>query len=463
MTLGVPSLAAGFASRFDEIGPYIGFGSLVAVVAMAIIVFAQGRELQRLREWAGTSPERLDALEQQVQSGAVAPPPAPPVQRPGYVVPGAVPAAAATAAGAAAGAPPRPPGAPPAAPGTAVAPPPAPGTPGAPAPPGSPVVGADAAAPGAPPRPSPPRPTPPGTPGSPATRVLTAAAAGGPRAATAAGAAASSRDRDRDRGGSDRPPRSIGQIIGVSVVGVVVLLALLFAFGVIGGGDPGPDRTPPGETVAGAPAAGAERSPRYPPTEMKTLVLNASGSEGLAKDVSDSIEEKHRFPMGAAANYNSIPGGTDTSATTMIFYRAGAGEQVAQNKAAAQDVARFLELSPLSRYVKRMPDPVKNSTADQRVVVIVGADYARRNAPAGGTAPNSTSTTPGAAGGTGTTGGGTATTPGSATPGSTPGATTPGGAATEPVDPGTSQLTPNTDDLGTDPGVDDGTGGTTLP
>ncbi|MEV4420486.1 hypothetical protein AB0L40_10995, partial [Patulibacter sp. NPDC049589] len=70
MTFEVPALAAGFASKFDEIGPYIGFGSLVAVVAMAILVFAQGRELQRLREWAGSSPERLDALEREVRDGA---------------------------------------------------------------------------------------------------------------------------------------------------------------------------------------------------------------------------------------------------------------------------------------------------------------------------------------------------------------------------------------------------------
>ncbi|MDO9408376.1 hypothetical protein, partial [Patulibacter sp.] len=86
MTFGVPALAAGFASKFDEIGPYIGFGSLVAVVAMAVLVFAQGRELQRLREWAGTSPERLDALEQEVRDGQAARL-AQPAPRPGFATP----------------------------------------------------------------------------------------------------------------------------------------------------------------------------------------------------------------------------------------------------------------------------------------------------------------------------------------------------------------------------------------
>ena len=55
-------LAAGFASKFDEIGPYVGFASLVAVAAMGVLVLTQGRELQRLREWAGTAPERLEEL-----------------------------------------------------------------------------------------------------------------------------------------------------------------------------------------------------------------------------------------------------------------------------------------------------------------------------------------------------------------------------------------------------------------
>ncbi|MGX6448976.1 hypothetical protein ACVU7I_13045, partial [Patulibacter sp. S7RM1-6] len=66
MTFEVPALAAGFASKFDTIGPYVGFASLIAVVAMAVLLFAQGRELQRLREWAGTSPERLTSLEERI-------------------------------------------------------------------------------------------------------------------------------------------------------------------------------------------------------------------------------------------------------------------------------------------------------------------------------------------------------------------------------------------------------------
>ena len=67
MTVGVPALAAGFASQFDTIGPYIGFGSLIAVIAMAVLVFSQGRELQRLRDLAGTAPERLKALEDRLE------------------------------------------------------------------------------------------------------------------------------------------------------------------------------------------------------------------------------------------------------------------------------------------------------------------------------------------------------------------------------------------------------------
>ncbi|WP_320668482.1 hypothetical protein, partial [Patulibacter defluvii] len=109
MTPAVPVLAAGFASKFDEIGPYVGFASLVAVAAMAILVFTQGRELQRLREWAGTAPERLAELERQLAEQqaqprvqTLAPHPGAPAA-PGVPRPAGAPAAAGAAAAATAG------------------------------------------------------------------------------------------------------------------------------------------------------------------------------------------------------------------------------------------------------------------------------------------------------------------------------------------------------------------------
>jgi hypothetical protein len=257
------------------------------------------------------------------------------------------------------------------------------------------------------------------------------------RAATAAGAAAASA-RDRDRGGSGRPQHSIGQIIGVSVVGLIVVLALLFAFNVIGGGSDAPneDPGPQGNGATPTTTTGREPAPRYERTEMKTIVLNASGSGGLAKDVSDAVEERFRFPMGEAANY-TIGGVAQNAAITTVQYRTGADQSVSQNRAAAQAVARFLKLRTTATVVKRMTEEVAANAPGQKVAVIVGADYARANPPdpGAGTAGTAT-TTPGTTGGTGST---------------TTDSTTP---------PSTGQLAPDTNDLGTDSGAVDGTGGT---
>ncbi|MDO9410302.1 LytR C-terminal domain-containing protein, partial [Patulibacter sp.] len=286
---------------------------------------------------------------------------------------------------------------------------------------------------------------PPG--GAPPTRVIpSASTAGGPRAATAAGAAAATA-RERDRSG-DGPQRSVGQLIGVGAVGLVVLLALLFAFGVIGGGDDGPGTS----TDAGAtPTTTRQQStttPRYDRTEMKTVVFNASGTALLAKDVSDRIEEEFRFPMGQAANYNTIPGGTDTQAVTTVQYRTGADQSVSQNRAAAQAVARFLKLRTTSTVVRRMTPIVSAGAAGQKVVVVVGADYARANPTAGAGQTGGASTDPASPPDTGTSG----------TTGGTGGTT--GGATSTATTPSTGQLqTPTTGDLGTG-GAVDGTGDT---
>ncbi|MFA4930151.1 MAG: hypothetical protein WC558_16675, partial [Patulibacter sp.] len=55
---------------------------------MAVLVFSQGRELQRLREWAGTAPERLDELEQRLEHQGPASPPVARPAAPGAPTPG---------------------------------------------------------------------------------------------------------------------------------------------------------------------------------------------------------------------------------------------------------------------------------------------------------------------------------------------------------------------------------------
>jgi hypothetical protein len=268
----------------------------------------------------------------------------------------------------------------------------------------------------------PPRPTPPG--GAPTRVVPAASSLGGPRAATAAGAAATARERERESGG---PQRSVWQIVGVSVVGLVVLLALLFAFGVIGGDSNDPNDPVANTSTGGATAPAKPAVNTYPATEMTTIVLNASGSDGLAGDVSDGIDQKLRFPTGPPADY-SVNGARAFEPVTLVQYRTGTGRQTSQNRRAATDLANYLRKTVPGVRVQKMTDNVAVNAQNQRLVVVVGRDYAAKVRPNGtttsGGSTGTSGTTTGTGGTAGTTGGtaGTSGTTGGATSTTTPGA-----------------------------------------
>ncbi|MDX8152439.1 LytR C-terminal domain-containing protein [Patulibacter brassicae] len=421
-------LAAGFASKFDEIGPYVGFASLVAVAAMGVLVLTQGRELQRLREWAGTAPERLEELERQLATGELvgrqqpplaARPAQPQVARPGQQpqvarpagagAPGAVPAAAAAAAGVQA--PPPPPGTAAGAPtqvamGASVTPP-------------APPAG------GAPPRPTPPRPTPPGTngaggPGGPRSTPLSQ-----PRPATVVGAASTARER------GETPRRSVLGMVAVAGVSLVVLVALLFALGVIGGdGETQVDRT----NESDAKAQQEQRQvPAYSASGTKVVVLNGSGAEGLGGGVTERLENA-RFDTGTAATYTEN-GSPVPQTTTTVAYTSG-------NREAALAIAKRLQLRTST--VRAMNATIRSAAeGSPDVVVVLGADFARSplgtrlrpesdtSVPNGQQLPNSQTNDAGPANGgasstggatgtsgtSGTTGGGTGTGTGTGIPG----------------------------------------------
>jgi len=81
------------SQRIKDYGSYAGFACVLGLAVLALLYFAQAREVKRLREWAGRAPERDADLQARVtaqaQQRAAAPQPAP------------ANAAAATAAGAA--------------------------------------------------------------------------------------------------------------------------------------------------------------------------------------------------------------------------------------------------------------------------------------------------------------------------------------------------------------------------
>ncbi|CAA9525689.1 MAG: hypothetical protein AVDCRST_MAG30-3351, partial [uncultured Solirubrobacteraceae bacterium] len=91
----VPVLALPLQDQVDEFGGYIGLAAFFGLAVLTVLYFAQAREVKRLREWAGRSPERAQDLEERVlaqaeQARRARPQPVP--------QPVAAPAAAAVAA-----------------------------------------------------------------------------------------------------------------------------------------------------------------------------------------------------------------------------------------------------------------------------------------------------------------------------------------------------------------------------
>src|SRR5689334_18627982 len=109
--MSISLLALSISTKFTEVGAIVAFAALLGIAILSLLVFAQGREIRRLRDWAGRAPERAVEAEQRVSQAAAArvqqqvPPqnvrPVPraqPIQaRPG-TAPGAAPAAAAAVA-----------------------------------------------------------------------------------------------------------------------------------------------------------------------------------------------------------------------------------------------------------------------------------------------------------------------------------------------------------------------------
>ena len=59
-------------ATFTQVGAIAAFAALRGIALLSLLVFAQARELRRLREWAGRAPERAADLEQRVSADAAA-------------------------------------------------------------------------------------------------------------------------------------------------------------------------------------------------------------------------------------------------------------------------------------------------------------------------------------------------------------------------------------------------------
>ncbi|MBW3654113.1 MAG: hypothetical protein KY433_11130 [Actinobacteria bacterium] len=73
--------AASAGGVVEQVGSYAGYASIIGLGVLALLYFAQAREVKRLRDWAGRAPERAAELEERVQADAqkrlAAPPLAP--------------------------------------------------------------------------------------------------------------------------------------------------------------------------------------------------------------------------------------------------------------------------------------------------------------------------------------------------------------------------------------------------
>jgi len=63
-------VASKLGNTVEQIGAYGGLASMIGLGVLALLYFAQAREVKRLREWAGRAPERAAEVEQRVQADA---------------------------------------------------------------------------------------------------------------------------------------------------------------------------------------------------------------------------------------------------------------------------------------------------------------------------------------------------------------------------------------------------------
>jgi len=383
--------------QIERFGAYAGYASVIGLGVLAMLYFAQAREVKRLREWAGRAPERDADLAQRVQSDAqrrvvAQPVPAPvaqPVPQPAQPAAPQTPAAqqaeaARKAAAAAVMQKFQQPGTPPTqTPG--LGPPGQLARPGQPLVPGVPTPNAPAAgAPGglASPATTPPAPAPgpaiapnAATAGAVAAAQQTVAArspaltngAGGqdthesaaarpslppdpPRTARAAGA---TRPAEEEGGGSRA---RIGLIAGgaTAALAVVVVLVLLLT----GGSDPPPADNAIGDSPPPAASAPAADTPKVDRKATQVAVLNGTTQNGLAGSVANKIEDRGFTILSKGNNADQ------KVATTSVSFREG-------NEDAARIVANVVDV-PAGAVQPMDANTAAAVAAEANVVVIVG-------------------------------------------------------------------------------------------
>jgi hypothetical protein len=364
-------LALSVSDKIDQYGAYAGFASVLGLAVLSLLYFAQAREVKRLREWAGRSPERAAELQERAVAAAqqraiVAPQrSATPVGAPAQAVAGGAGSdsrpAAATPAGQAQGAPAVAPAAAAAATaaGAATA---APGAPAAPAPagaggadgPGQPTTAMPAANGAA-------AASPPATPATPPVRP------GQPLRVPGAATPPPSRLPEPEPEHGSRLP-VIGAIAAIIVVAIVAVVLLT---GALGGDDPetqAPNRIAtvgedtPADTGATKTTTGSTATPAAAPApgSYTVAVLNGTTVPGLARGVANRLQNT-KFKIGNVTN-----AATQDRSATLVEFAAG-------HRAEADAVAKAIEVGKDS--IQPLSPGSKTIAGDQATVVVtVGSD-----------------------------------------------------------------------------------------
>lgn len=399
--------ALSVSDAIEKWGAYAGLASVVGLGVLALLYFAQAKEVKRLREWIAGAEEREADLTRrivaQASRAAAAGRPIPPQTAAGAVKRPAAKPAPATAAAAAAvakvadpptGAHPAPAAAPAASAGTAAPPKPGEATVVSPAIPakGEPVGAPNGQPPMAKPAEIPAKPVASGVPGVPATvpgaengqdsgetgpiaPVRTTA----PRPARANQPSATLPPRGgepttrRAAAGDGGSGRSTGRTVGIIVAGVLALAVVGFgATQLLGGGEdtPVPSDTV-GETVKQPASGGQSKTTTTPkrtstanaadPSSVNVAVLNGTTVTGLAAEIARQVEQAG-YVRGTVTNSPD-----QTRSATIVAYRTEA------DKAAALKVAQQIGVGGDAVRPLEQNDAV--TAGDQAdVVVIVGAD-----------------------------------------------------------------------------------------
>jgi hypothetical protein len=382
-------LALSVSDKIDQYGAYAGFASVLGLAVLSLLYFAQAREVKRLREWAGRSPERAAELQDRAVAAAqqraiVAPQrPATPVGAPAPAVATDARPAAATPAGQMSAHPPAPAVAPAAA-AAATAAGAATATPGAPATP-APAGGAGS----------------PDGPGQPTTAMPAANGAAAPSGAGATGSPAGPGGRDPIPGQplrvpsatipppsrlSEPEPEHRSRLAVFGAIAAIVVVAIVAALFVVGLGGDTKTQTP---NTIGLPASGdtsangsdtktttgsksAPPAAAPAPGTYEVAVLNGTTVPGLARGVATRLQNT-KFRIGNVTN-----AATQDRSATLVEFAPG-------HRAEADAVAKAIEVGKDS--IQQL-SPGSKTIAGERatVVVTVGSDQ--------NTSPQAQTTTP---------------------------------------------------------------------